>query len=262
MLLFFAYLLVGAGAGVLAGLFGVGGGTIIVPMLMLLLPFSGVPDAQIMTVALGTSFATIVVTSISSAQRHYKWGNVDFSVFQYFVPMLMISVFVSGWVVTFLPKSILVKIFALMMLFISVRMFLGRKETIQIKPLSRRIQMIAGTIIGALSSFAGIGGGSFIVPFLSERGFPMKRAIGTSSACGVLLGLGATMSFVLSGQAVQDLPDYSVGFVYLPAFLGIASASIFTSKLGANLANRLSVGTLKKAFAGFLCFIAITMFFK
>ena len=263
-MLFLAYLIIGAIAGFFAGLFGIGGGTIIVPMLLLLLPQAGVPDAQLMAMALGTSFATIVFTSISSAWQHHKFGNVDLRVFRFFVPALMASVFVFGYLVSGLPKAKLMKMFAAMMLLLAIKMLIASKQKTAplAKPLTARVQIIAGVVIGALSSFAGIGGGAFIVPFLNSRGFEMKRAIGTSSACGVLLAIGATIGFMLSGSRFADMPAYSIGFVYLPAFVGIVSASVFTSRLGAMAANRLPVSVLKKAFGAFLCFVAVGMFFK
>ena len=263
-MLFLAYLIIGAIAGFFAGLFGIGGGTIIVPMLLILLPQAGVPDAQVMAMALGTSFSTIVFTSISSAWQHRKLGNVDFRVFRYLVPALMASVFVFGYLVSGLPKAKLMKMFAAMMLLLAIKMLIASKQKTAplAKPLTARVQIIAGVVIGALSSFAGIGGGAFIVPFLNSRGFEMKRAIGTSSACGVLLAIGATIGFMLSGSRFADMPAYSIGFVYLPAFVGIVSASVFTSRLGAMAANRLPVSVLKKAFGAFLCFVAVGMFFK
>ena len=263
-MLFLAYLIIGAIAGFFAGLFGIGGGTIIVPILLILLPQAGVPDAQVMAMALGTSFSTIVFTSISSAWQHRKLGNVDFRVFRYLVPALMASVFVFGYLVSGLPKAKLMKMFAAMMLLLAIKMLIASKQKTAplVKPLTARVQIIAGVVIGALSSFAGIGGGAFIVPFLNSRGFEMKRAIGTSSACGVLLAIGATIGFMLSGSRFADMPAYSIGFVYLPAFVGIVSASVFTSRLGAMAANRLPVSVLKKAFGAFLCFMAVMMLFK
>ena len=263
-MLFLAYLIIGAIAGFFAGLFGIGGGTIIVPILLILLPQAGVPDAQVMAMALGTSFSTIVFTSISSAWQHRKLGNVDFRVFRYLVPALMASVFVFGYLVSGLPKAKLMKMFAAMMMLLAIKMLIASKQktTPPAKPLTARVQIVAGIVIGALSSFAGIGGGAFIVPFLNSRGFAMKRAIGTSSACGVLLAIGATIGFMLSGSRFADMPAYSIGFVYLPAFVGIVSASVFTSRLGAMAANRLPVSVLKKAFGAFLCFVAVGMFFK
>ena len=259
-MLFLAYLIIGAIAGFFAGLFGIGGGTIIVPILLILLPQAGVPDAQVMAMALGTSFSTIVFTSISSAWQHRKLGNVDFRVFRHLVPSLMASVFVCGYLVSGLPKAHLMKMFAAMMLLLAIKMLIASKQ--KPAPLTARVQIVAGIVIGALSSFAGIGGGAFIVPFLNSRGFAMKRAIGTSSACGVLLAIGATVSFMLSGSHVADMPAYSVGFVYLPAFIGIVCASVVTSRFGARAANRLPVSVLKKAFGAFLCFVAMGMFFK
>lgn len=263
-MLFPAYLLIGAVTGFFAGLFGIGGGTIIVPMLLILLPRAGVPDAQLMAMALGTSFSTIVFTSISSAWQHRKLGNVDFRVFRHLVPSLMASVFVCGYLVSGLHKAHLMKMFAAMMLLLAIKMLIASKQkpAPPAKPLTARVQIVAGIVIGALSSFAGIGGGAFIVPFLNSRGFAMKRAIGTSSACGVLLAIGATVSFMLSGSHVADMPAYSVGFVYLPAFIGIVCASVVTSRFGARAANRLPVSVLKKAFGAFLCFVAVMMLFK
>ena len=263
-MLFLAYLVIGAIAGFFAGLFGIGGGTIIVPMLLLLLPQAGVPDAQVMAMALGTSFATIVFTSISSAWQHHKFGNVDLHVFRFFVPALMVSVFVFGYLASGLPKDKLMKMFAAMMLFLAIKMLISSKQKSAppAKPLTAPAQIAAGTVIGALSSFAGIGGGAFIVPFLNSRGFEMKRAIGTSSACSVLLAIGATISFMLSGSRFEQMPAYAIGFVYLPAFISIVSASILTSRFGVMAANRLPVPVLKKAFALFLCCVAVMMFFK
>ncbi|WP_373767526.1 sulfite exporter TauE/SafE family protein [Glaesserella sp.] len=258
---FFSFLALGAVAGFLAGLFGIGGGLIIVPCLVYLMPKVGVPHDLLMTIALGTSFSTIVVTTFSAAQRHNKLGNVDWSVVKFFVPSLMIAVFLAGLVVSDLPKALMSKIFAVMVLFLAAKMFLSLKPKAT-KPLTTQSIIVAGGIIGVLSSFAGIAGGAFIVPFLNGRGIELKRAIGTSSLCGCLLGFAATLSFILSGWNNPNLPDYSLGYVYLPALLGIVLTSFFTSKLGANAANVLPVPTLKKAFAVMLMLIAANMFFK
>ncbi|WP_373819512.1 sulfite exporter TauE/SafE family protein [Glaesserella sp.] len=259
---FLSCLALGAVAGFLAGLFGIGGGLIIVPVLVYLLPKVGVPHDLLMSMALGTSFSTIVVTTFSAAQRHNKLGNVDWSVVRYFVPSLMIAVFLAGLVVSDLPKEIMSKIFAIMVLFLATKMLLSLKPKTHTKPLTTKSIVIAGGIIGVLSSFAGIAGGAFIVPFLNGRGVELKRAIGTSSFCGCLLGIAATISFIVSGFNNPNLPDYSIGYIYLPALLGIILSSFFTSKLGANAANVLPVPILKKAFAVMLMLIAMNMFFK
>ncbi|WGE41676.1 sulfite exporter TauE/SafE family protein [Actinobacillus equuli] len=258
---FLSCLALGTVVGFLAGLFGIGGGLIIVPSLVYLLPMAGVTPENLMSVALGTSFSTIVITAFSSAQRHHKLGNVDIQVSKYFIPALMTSVFLAGLVISNLDAKLMSKIFAIMVLYLAARMLFSLKKTPQIKPLTTQSTIIAGGVIGMLSSMAGIAGGAFIVPFLNSRGFEMKRAIGTSSFCGAFLGLSGTISFIVSGWNVE-MPDYSLGYVYLPALFGITLTSYFTSKLGANAANVLPVAILKKAFAVMLVAIAVNMFLK
>ncbi|MDD0824035.1 sulfite exporter TauE/SafE family protein [Mannheimia sp. AT1] len=254
-------LFLGVFVGFLAGLFGIGGGLIIVPSLVFLLPMAGVPPEYLMSTALGTSFATIIITAFSSAQRHHKLGNVDVQTSKYFIPALMISVFLAGLVVSNLDAKVMSKIFAVMVLYLAARMLFSLKRLPKNKPLTVKATLIGGGIIGTLSSMAGIAGGAFIVPFLSDRGLDMKRAIGTSSFCGAFLGLSGTISFIVSGWDVP-MPDYSLGYIYLPALFGITATSYFTSKLGANAANVLPVPILKKAFAVLLVCIAINMFLK
>lgn len=262
-MIFVGFLILGAVAGFLAGLFGIGGGMIIVPALVWLLPKMGVPDNLLMSIALGTSFSTIVFTTFSAAQRHNKLGNVEWSVAKFFVPALMAAVFISGLIVSDLPKAILAKVFAVLVLYMAIKMFLALKpKQAEPKPLTTQSMLVGGGIIGMLSSFAGIAGGAFIVPFLNSRGIELKRAIGTSSFCGCLLGAAATISFIISGWGNAELPDYSLGYVYLPALVAIAATSVFTSKIGATLANKLPVATLKKAFAVMLMLIALNMFLK
>lgn len=259
---FLSCLALGTVVGFLAGLFGIGGGLIIVPSLVYLLPLTGIPPEHLMSAALGTSFSTIVITAFSSAQRHHKLGNVDWNVSKVFIPSIMISVFLCGLIISGLDAKLMLKLFAVMVVYLALRMIFSLQKEQKIKPLTTQTTVIAGGIIGALSSVAGISGGAFIVPFLNGRGLEMKRAIGTSSFCGAFLGLSGTFSFIASGWNVEGLPDYSLGYVYLPALLGITLTSYFTSKLGANAANVLPVATLKKAFAVMLVVIAINMFLK
>lgn len=262
MTIILSCLLLGAIVGFLAGLFGIGGGLIIVPSLVFLLPMVGVQPEHLMSMALGTSFATIIITAFSSAQRHHKLGNVDIQVSKYFIPALMVSVFLGGLIVSRLDTKLMSKIFAIMVLYLASRMLFSLKKAPQNKPLTVQSTIIGGGIIGVLSSMAGIAGGAFIVPFLNNRGLEMKRAIGTSSFCGAFLGLSGTISFIVSGWGLENLPGWSLGYIYLPALFSITATSFFTSKLGANAANVLPVPTLKKAFAVLLVCIAINMFLK
>lgn len=252
-------LILGAVAGFFAGLFGIGGGLIVVPTLVYLLPQVGVQPELLMNAALGSSFATIVITAFSSAQRHHKLGNVDWKASAYLIPALMVSVFVSGLFIVDLPASVTSSIFALMVLYLAFKMFRSIKKQVSDKPLTPQGSIIGGVLIGTASSFAGIAGGAFIVPFLNSRGVTMKHAIGTSSFCGMLLGLSGMISFILSGWGVESLPPYFIGYVYLPAVLLVTSVSFFTSKIGATLTTKLPVATLKKGFAVLLCVIALKM---
>lgn len=262
MTIILSCLLLGTIVGFLAGLFGIGGGLIIVPSLVFLLPMAGVPPEYLMSTALGTSFSTIIVTAFSSAQRHHKLGNVDVQTSKTFIPALMISVFLAGLIVSHLDAKLMSKVFAVMVLYLACRMLFSLKKAPKNKPLTVKSTLIGGGIIGTLSSMAGIAGGAFIVPFLNDRGLEMKRAIGTSSFCGAFLGLSGTISFIVSGWGLPEMPDWSLGYVYLPALIGITTTSFFTSKLGANAANVLPVPTLKKGFAVLLVCIAINMFLK
>lgn len=225
MIILLSCLFLGVFVGFLAGLFGIGGGLIIVPSLAFLLPMAGVPPEYVMSTALGTSFSTIIITAFSSAQRHHKLGNVDVQTSKTFIPALMVSVFLGGLIVSRLDAQLMSKIFAVMVLYLAGRMLFNLKKAPKNKPLTVKSTLIGGGIIGTLSSMAGIAGGAFIVPFLSDRGLEMKRAIGTSSFCGAFLGLSGTISFIASGWGLTGMPNWSLGYVYLPALIGITATS-------------------------------------
>ena len=257
-------LLVGAVAGFFAGLFGIGGGLMIVPVLVYLLPMVGVPEPLLMSTALGTSFATIVITGFSSAQRHHKLGNVVWSAVKVLAPSIMVSVFICGFFIGKLDRDISSKLFACLVVYLAVKMVLSIKPKTNktVKPLTAQSSIIGGILIGMASSAAGIGGGGFIVPFLNSRGIDMKKAIGSSAFCGMLLGTSGMFSFMLSGWGNAAMPEYSLGYIYFPAVLCITATSFFTSKLGATATSKLPVPTLKKGFALLLITIAVDMFIR
>ena len=257
-------LLVGAVAGFFAGLFGIGGGLLIVPVLVYLLPMVGVPEPLLMSTALGTSFATIVITGFSSAQRHHKLGNVVWSAVKLLAPSIMVSVFICGFFIGKLDRDISSKLFACLVVYLAVKMVLSIKPKTNktVKPLTTQSSIIGGILIGMASSAAGIGGGGFIVPFLNSRGIDMKKAIGSSAFCGMLLGTSGMFSFMLSGWGNVAMPEYSLGYIYFPAVLCITATSFFTSKLGATATSKLPVPTLKKGFALLLITIAVDMFIR
>lgn len=255
-------LAVGCLVGFLAGLFGIGGGMVVVPLLVYLLPMIGMPDQLLMSVALGTSFATIIITSGASAYNHHKRGNVVWSVLKTFLPSLMISVFLASTLISNLPKEISSKIFAVLVGYMAIKMALSIKPKGEVKPFTTTSSIIGGSIIGALSSMAGIGGGGFIVPFLNSRGIEMKKAIGTSAFCGTLLATSGMLSYMHSGWNHPDLPAGSIGYIYVPAVLAITCTSFFTAKAGVAMASRLPVATLKRYFALMLIVIALRMLFE
>jgi len=257
-------LLVGAVAGFFAGLFGIGGGLLIVPVLVYLLPMVGVPESLLMSTALGTSFATIVITGFSSAQRHHKLGNVVWSAVKVLAPSIMVSVFICGFFIGKLDRDISSKLFACLVVYLAVKMVLSiqPKTNKTVKPLTTQSSIVGGVLIGMASSAAGIGGGGFIVPFLNSRGIDMKKAIGSSAFCGMLLGTSGMFSFMLSGWGNAAMPEYSLGYIYFPAVLCITATSFFTSKLGATATSKLPVPTLKKGFALLLITIAVDMFIR
>ena len=257
-------LLVGAVAGFFAGLFGIGGGLMIVPVLVYLLPMVGVPEPLLMSTALGTSFATIVITGFSSAQRHHKLGNIVWSAVKILAPSIMVSVFICGFFIGKLDRDISSKLFACLVVYLAVKMVLSIKPKTNktVKPLTTQSSIIGGILIGMASSAAGIGGGGFIVPFLNSRGIDMKKAIGSSAFCGMLLGTSGMSSFMLSGWGNAAMPEYSLGYIYFPAVLCITATSFFTSKLGATATSKLPVPTLKKGFALLLITIAVDMFIR
>ena len=257
-------LLVGAVAGFFAGLFGIGGGLLIVPVLVYLLPMVGVPEPLLMSTALGTSFATIVITGFSSAQRHHKLGNIVWSAVKILAPSIMVSVFICGFFIGKLDRDISSKLFACLVVYLAVKMVLSIKPKTNktVKPLTTQSSIIGGILIGMASSAAGIGGGGFIVPFLNSRGIDMKKAIGSSAFCGMLLGTSGMFSFMLSGWGNAAMPEYSLGYIYFPAVLCITATSFFTSKLGATATSKLPVPTLKKGFALLLITIAVDMFIR
>lgn len=243
------YLGIGAVAGVLAGLLGVGGGLIIVPMLVATFSHQGLPAASLMHLALGTSLASIVFTSVSSFHAHHQRGAVDWGIVRRITPGILAGTFGGSWVASRLATTPLTWVFTVFLYAVAVQMFFDRK------PLpTREIPGSAGTsavgaLIGIVSSLVGIGGGSLSVPFMAWCNVPLHRAIGTSAAIGLPIALAGAAGYVLSGLGAAELPPHTLGFVHLHALAGIVAASVVTAPLGARLAHRLPVPRLKRAFA-------------
>jgi uncharacterized membrane protein YfcA len=248
MTVWFMYIALGAFAGVLAGLLGVGGGLVIVPVLTFIFTSQHLPDAHILHLALGTSLASIMFTSVSSLRAHHLRGAVDWLVVRRISLGIMVGTFGGSWVAAQLSTRFLKGFFVIFLYYVATQMLLNIKPKPHRQLPGRAALFSVGGLIGIISSLVGIGGGSLSVPFLLWCNTAIHRAIGTSAAIGFPIALAGAIGYVVNGLAAP-LPPYSLGFVYLPALVGIAAASIATAPLGAKLAHSLPIDKLKKIFA-------------
>lgn len=253
------FMFLGAFVGVMAGLLGIGGGLIVVPALLILLPIAGIESDISMHIALATSLATIIATSGSSAFNHFKLGNIDTFVVKWLMPGVVVGGFLGANVAEWLPSQYLPKVFGVIVLLLAIQMLFSIRGKAQKSMPSGAVTIACGMGIGVVSSLAGIGGGSLSVPFLNRHGIEMRKAVGSSSVCGCMIAISGMIGFILHGYKIDALPQYSVGYVYLPALIAIASTSMLTTRIGAKLATSLPTPTLKKIFAVFLMFVAGTM---
>ncbi|MBG0777862.1 MAG: sulfite exporter TauE/SafE family protein [Desulfovibrionaceae bacterium] len=257
-----AYSLVGAVAGVLAGLLGIGGGLVIVPMLAIVFEMLGIPTQHLMHMALATSLACIIFNSVSSFMAHHRRGAVDWAVVKSITPGILIGTYLGTCVAAWLPTSAL-KVFFVVFLYYAASNMLRNKKPKASRQLPGRLGMFAtGNVIGAVSSLVGIGGGTLSVPFLVWCNVTIHRAIGTAAAIGLPIALAGTLGYVVNGWGEPGLPDYTLGYVYLPALAGIVCVSVFTAPLGARLAHSLPVGKLKTVFAILLLVVGTRMLIK
>lgn len=261
MLMYLWFMLAGAFAGVCAGLFGVGGGLIIVPVLMAIFASYGYSPEVITHLAVGTSLATIVVTSISSTQSHHKRGSVNWDIWKNMSVGLVIGSLFGAFVAEKLKGDVLTLLIASMAMIMGVQMFRAKKSDVQSggNLPSRSVQIGVSVAIGWASAIFGIGGGSFIVPFLNRVGLEMKHATGTSSACGLPIAIAGALGFMFFGKDVAGLPSDAIGFVHITAFVCISVMSFIFAKLGAKLAHQLPASTLKRMFGGVLLIAGIKM---
>jgi len=256
---FLIYCSVGAVAGVLAGLLGVGGGIIIVPMLVFAFGSQDMPQGMIMHLALGTSLSSIIFTSISSFMAHHRRRAVRWDIVRKIVIGILIGTFLGSGFASALSTNVLKAFFVVFLYFVSVQLLINRKPKTS-RELPGKIGMfITGNVIGFVSSLVGIGGGSLSVPFMVWCNIAVHHAIGTSAAIGLPIAVAGTAGYIFNGWRIAGLPDYSVGYVYLPALFGIAACSVLTAPLGARLAHSLPVDKLKKIFGVLLIIFGTRM---
>lgn len=261
MTIFLLFLLVGAIAGVLAGLLGVGGGLVIVPMLTFAFTIEGVPHEHILHMALGTSLATIIFTAISSLGAHHRRGAVRWPIVSRITPGILVGTFCGSWVASLLSTEFLKVFFSLFLLFVGTQMLLDLKPK-AVRDIPGTPGMFgAGNVIGIFSSLVGIGGGTLSVPFMLYHNVPLHTAIGTSAAIGLPIAISGTFGYIVNGYGQAGLPDFSLGYIHLTGLCGVALASFCTAPFGARLAHSLPVKKLKRFFAILLYVVGAKMLF-
>lgn len=254
------YAFFGIIAGMLAGLLGIGGGLVIVPILVYMFNLQGFPAEHIMHMALGTSLASIMFTSVSSAVSHHKHGAVNWDIVKKVSLGIILGTWLGSFIAAKIPTHILQLIFACFIFYVASQMILSTKKTLGNKPLPNALGMnIAGLGIGIISSLVGIGGGTISVPFMLYHSVEMRKAIATSAAIGMPIAISGCIGYFFNGTSAQNLPDYSFGFIYLPALLAIVICSTAVAPYGAHLAHTLPVPKIKKFFAILLLVVGFRM---
>jgi uncharacterized membrane protein YfcA len=254
-----AYLAIGAAVGFLAGLLGIGGGMIMVPMLVFVFTAKGFPAAQMMHLSLATAMATIVFTSLSSVRAHHRHGAVDWPVARAMAPGIVAGALAATQVAGLIPTRPLAMLFTAFMFYAALQMFFDTKPRPSRELPGRAGLFGVGAGIGAVSSVLAAGGAFLSIPFLARCNVPLKRALGTAAANGFPIAAAGTAGYVLNGWNQPGLPEASLGYVYLPALALIVAASMPLAPLGARFAHRLPVKKLRIVFALMLFGIALRM---
>jgi uncharacterized membrane protein YfcA len=258
------YLSLGAATGLLAGLFGVGGGLIIVPALVCIWTAAqpSIPAEALMHVAIGTSLASIVPTSIASMWGHQRRGAILWPVWRQLGPSIVLGTLGGAWCAAQLDTTTLRYVFAIFMLVMSLQIAFGLMPRVAhgAGHVGRGLAACAGTVIGLVSALVGIGGGSLTTPFLLARGIAIRNAIATSAACGLPIAVAGSIGYIFMGGAGgHALPDAASGYVYWPAMFAIGAGSIITAPIGARLTHVLPVALLKQLFALLLAVVAVQL---
>lgn len=248
----------GALAGFLAGLLGIGGGMVLVPALIFSFQAQGVSPSVLTHLAIGTSLASIVLTSISSVRTHHAQGGVDVTLFKQLALGLIIGSWLGAQIAHALPARALQLIIGIFAVWTGLKMFRGSKPAAADAPLPGALELNAvGGLIGVASAIFGIGGGSLMVPYLVKQGVAMRRAVGTAAACGFPIAIAGMVGFMFSGWGLSALPAGSTGYIYWPALAGIALTSMLAAHGGALMAHRLPSAQLKRAFGVLLIVVGI-----
>ncbi len=253
------FLALGAFVGIVAGLFGVGGGGFMVPILTVVFLAQGVAVENVMHLALGTAMASIVVTSLSSTRAHNAKGAVQWGVVKGISGGILLGVFASTFLASAISSLYLAIFFSLFMACASIQMLLGKKPKPSSNISGPKELFFAGAGIGIISALVSIGGGTLTVPYLLWRNIDIKAAIGTSAAIGLPISIAGTLGYLINGLGQSSGGDYTFGHIYWPAVVFISLASFFSAPYGVKLAHYLPVAMLKKIFALLVIALSIKM---
>jgi len=256
---FIACALLGAIVGFFAGLLGIGGGLIIVPVLVYLLPLLGISAELAFPMALATSLASIIFTSSSAAFAHHKNGNIPWSIARKLVLSVAIGALLGAVIAGMLSLKALTIIFASAVLILAAYMFLSIKVQRSVTLPTRWGLQSIGLFTGVLASLMGIAGGAILVPILMYCSLSMRQAIGVATASGIIVAFFGALGYVVIGFGQSDLPPWSIGYIYLPALLGIVLTSSLFAPLGVKAGAKLPLSYMKKGFALFLMLVAFKM---
>lgn len=254
-------LLCGAVAGLLAGLLGVGGGIVIVPMLYHVFTFVGVDKAVVMPLAIGTSLATIIVSSVMSARGHHARGNVDSALVRRWLPGVVLGVLFGTWLGSALPGETLRMLFGAFMTLVAIHMFVTsrRKLTVSDHLPATRWQRMMASGVGTVAAMLGIGGGTLVVPLLNFFSYPMHRAVGSAAVVGMIVSLPAALGYVATGWGLASLPPGSTGYVNWLAFAALVPMTMLFAPLGVHWCQRLDVFRLRQVFSLVLMAVGLKM---
>ncbi|MBA6263080.1 MAG: putative membrane protein YfcA [Colwellia sp.] len=266
--IFLTCVLLGSVVGFCAGLLGIGGGLIIVPALVYLLPQLGIEPNLVMPMALATSLATIVITSLSAALAHHRNSNIPWPLAKLLMLSIALGSLLGAFIADMLSVEALKNTFAIAVFLLSSYMFIAISRAKKNKLINNSddeklpnniIIKLIGFFTGILASLMGIAGGAILVPVLSYFKVPLRQSIGVATVSGMVVAIFGVSGYVIAGFGEEHLPQYSLGYVYLPALLGIIITSSFFAPIGVKAASKLPVSTIKKAFAIFLMLVALKM---
>jgi len=256
---YLAYLLLGAFTGFFAGLLGIGGGLVLVPVLSFLFEAQHLGGTQALHLALGTSMATILYTAAASAYTHHAHGAVNFGIVRRMTPGLLLGTLLGAAFASSVPSPHLAAFFALFVYLAAAQMLLDFQPSASRTLPGSAMLMLVGSAIGAVSSLVSIGGGTLSVPYMLWHRIPFRQAVGTAAALGFPIALGGTAGYIATGMDLPALPKGALGFVYLPALFMTILGSAFTTPIGAKLTHRLSLAPLRRGFAVLLLILATRM---